>query len=77
MSQASRARLVLGDLVTAAFDRAATVTSDPRVAAELAARTTARWLTRTQRLDLLRALSAARQAPARRRSRPQPHARAA
>jgi hypothetical protein len=45
--------ILLGNLVAAAFDRAATVTSDPAVAARLATYTVSRFLARTQRFDLI------------------------
>ncbi len=49
--------LTLDDLIAAAFDRSGLVTSNPKVAAELASRTIARWLARTGRVDLARLLS--------------------
>lgn len=57
--------LVLGDLIAAAFDYAEIVTDDARAASELAARTTARWLARADRLDLAQAME--RPEPSRRR----------
>jgi hypothetical protein len=51
-----RTVLTIADLVEAAFDRTRTVTTDRRVAAALAARTVARCLARTGRLDLGRRL---------------------
>jgi hypothetical protein len=57
MSTPARQNAVtLGDLVAAAFDCAGTVTTDPRVTADLTARTVARRLARTHRSDLARQL---------------------
>ena len=58
--------LILGDLIAAAFDYAEIVTADARAASELAARTTARWLARADRLDLAQAME--RPEPARRQA---------
>jgi hypothetical protein len=72
--------LVLGDLVVAAFDRARTVTSDPEIAAVLAARTMGRWLARTQRHDLVQKFGPmvpGPKSPARRIVRTTRHKRAA
>lgn len=72
--------LVLGDLVVAAFERAHTVTSDPEIAAVLAARTMGRWLARTQRHDLaakFEPTTPAPKRPARRIARTTRHKRAA
>jgi hypothetical protein len=65
----------LGDLVAAAFDRAEVVTTDPQVAATLASRTVGRWLGRTGRPDIARALQAGK--PSKRVGRRTPFSRAA
>jgi hypothetical protein len=63
-----------GDMVAAAFDRAEVVTTDPELVATLATRTVGRWLGRTVRPDIARALQA--QKPAKRIGR-RPFSRAA
>ncbi|HEY0715114.1 MAG TPA: hypothetical protein VGF45_20705 [Polyangia bacterium] len=50
--------ITVGDLVATAYDHAETLTQRSSEAAELAARTVARWLTRAERLDLIRRLAA-------------------
>jgi hypothetical protein len=52
----SSEKIALGNLVAAAFDRAAHFASDPDIAAELVAFTVATWLRRTGQLHLLRLL---------------------
>jgi hypothetical protein len=46
----------LGELITAAFDRAENITPDPRVAARLASLSIARLLLRSNRMDCARKL---------------------
>ncbi len=52
----SAEKAAFGNLVSMAFDRAARLTSDPEIAAELVAFTVTRWLRRTGQLRLLRVL---------------------
>ena len=78
VEKSERPRVVtLGDLVAAAFDRTEVVTTDPDLAASLAARTVGRWLGRTGRPDIARDLqSRSVSKPAARRARV-PYSRAA
>ncbi|HEY0707524.1 MAG TPA: hypothetical protein VGG33_12055 [Polyangia bacterium] len=79
MNKASHQNTItVGDLVATAYDHAETLTAQSNEAAELAARTVARWLTRAERLDLIRRMASNESRPS---NGPRPrfttHARAA
>jgi hypothetical protein len=79
MNKAShQSTITVGDLVATAYEHAETLTDGSGEASALAARTVARWLTRAERLDLIRRLAANETRPS---SGPRPrvshHARAA
>jgi hypothetical protein len=78
MTSTSHTRPVpLGDLIAAAHEAAGIITSDPRVAALIAARSVTRRLARMQRFDLIRALGASARIPYGRQPRTAVEARAA
>jgi hypothetical protein len=71
-------KITIGDLVATAYGHAETLTTRADEASALAARTVARWLTRADRLDLIRRLATNENRPS---NGPRPrisnHARAA